>query len=117
MAKSKVALALDTITRRRRSPSRRSRPHDPMFTSLGKLHYQTVRSLRGEQTVYGELRLLAPGLPRKQVDSGISNASYASRVYAALVVPGHLPEREFDALTFADCLATVRAARLAPVRA
>jgi hypothetical protein len=88
-----------------------------MFHEMGRLHYATVQSLDGdaERTVYGELRSLAGDRPRKEVDSAISNASYASRVYAALVVPGRLSEEEFEALTFADCLAAVRAAQLPPV--
>jgi hypothetical protein len=88
-----------------------------MFHEMGRLHYATVQTLDGdpERTVYGELRALAGDRPRKEIDSAISNASYASRVYAVLVVPGRLSEEEFEALTFADCLAAVRAAQLPPV--
>jgi len=109
MARPRYAVALAEIRRRAQIPTRRCRSCDPTFHEMGRLYYATVQSLDGdaERTVYGELRALAGDRPRKQVDSAISNASYASRVYAALVIPGHLTEEEFDALTFADCLAAV----------
>lgn len=117
MARPRPAVALAEIRRRAQDPTRRRRTCDPMFHEMGRLHYSTVQSLDddAERTVYGELRALAGDRPRKEVDSAISNASYASRVYSALVVSGRMTEDEFNALTFADCLAAVRAANLPPV--
>ncbi|MEA3207336.1 MAG: hypothetical protein QOE70_393 [Chthoniobacter sp.] len=127
------ARAVAEIRRRAQDPTRRQRTCDPLFHEMGRLHYATVQALAGnldpERTVYGELRAILTGAssPTDQpplvpcaaasVDSAISNASYASRVYAALVVPGRLTDDEFDKLTFADCLASVRVGNLPPVTA
>lgn len=74
------------------------------FSEMGKLHHAISAGLRKNQTIYGELRKVGVK------DSTISNASYASRVWGELVVPGHLTEADFDGFTFSDCLAICRAA-------
>lgn len=73
------------------------------FAEMGKLHYAISAHLRKGQTIYGELRKLGVK------DSTISNASYAARVWADCIAPGHLTEADYDTLTFADCLSICRA--------
>ena len=80
------------------------------FTELGKLHYAIQKDLKSGEKIYVVLRALAgkDEAAAKRVDSAISNASYASRVYAELVATGGkgaLTEAQFDALTFLDCTA------------
>ena len=72
------------------------------FTELGKLHYAIQKDLKSGEKIYVVLRALAgkDEAAAKRVDSAISNASYASRVYAELVATGGkgaLTEAQFDA--------------------
>lgn len=80
------------------------------FIELGKLHYSISKGLKPGEKIYIVLRKLAgkDEGAAKRIDSAISNASYASRVFAELVATGGkgaLTEAQFDELTFADCTA------------
>lgn len=69
-----------------------------MFSECGKLHYHISQNLAEGQTVFGELR-------RRGVrDSDIKNAAYASKVFGALVIEKHIPEKSFEELSFSECV-------------
>jgi len=81
------------------------------FSEMGKLHYlisediaawNAANAKKKQRTIYDELR------KRGVADKSISNASYASRAWRALVVDGHIAEAAFDNLTFQDCFAIAR---------
>ncbi|MEA3207845.1 MAG: hypothetical protein QOE70_902 [Chthoniobacter sp.] len=81
------------------------------FSEMGKLHYlisedvaawNAANPKKKQRTIYDELR------KRGVADKSISNASYASRAWRALVVEDHITEAQFDSLTFQDCFAIAR---------
>jgi hypothetical protein len=67
------------------------------FAEMGKLHFALSAVLPKGRTIYGELRKLGVK------DSTISNAAYASKVWAELIAPNALSEAVYDALTFDGC--------------
>lgn len=69
-----------------------------MFSECGKLHYHISQNLAEGQTVFGELR------KRGVRDSDIKNAAYASKVFGALVIEKHIPEKSFEELSFSECV-------------
>lgn len=69
-----------------------------MFSECGKLHYHISQHLAEGQTVFGELR------KRGVRDSDIKNAAYASKVFGALVIEKHIPEKSFEELSFSECV-------------
>ena len=64
------------------------------FAEMGKLHFALSAVLPKGRTIYGELRKLGVK------DSTISNAAYASKVWAELIATNTLSEAVYDALTF-----------------
>ena len=67
------------------------------FAEMGKLHFALSAVLPKGRTIYGELRKLGVK------DSTISNAAYASKVWAELIATNTLSEAVYDALTFDGC--------------
>ncbi|MDR0532734.1 MAG: hypothetical protein LBH01_02145 [Verrucomicrobiales bacterium] len=72
------------------------------FAEMGKLHFSISAKLKPKESIYKILR--ANGVK----DSAISNASYASKVWA-MVEDKYLTEKQFDSLSFADCYTMIRA--------
>lgn len=67
------------------------------FAEMGKLHFALSAVLPKGRTIYGELRKLGVK------DSTISNAAYASKVWAELIATNALSEAVYDSLTFDGC--------------
>ena len=73
-----------------------------LFIELAKLFRAIESGLTGKQKIF-------PMLEKAGVKKGsVSNASLASKVYD-LVTTGKITEDEFDSLTWADCVAIIRA--------
>ncbi len=74
-----------------------AKDYEKSFLTLGVLHFRIKGKLSEGQTIYGVLKA------RGVTNSTISNASYASKVYAE-VVAGKLTEDEYWEMTFQQCL-------------
>ena len=77
----------------------RATQSDRAFAEMGKLHFALGKLLASSKgrTIYGELQKL--GVSK----STISNASYASKVWEALIHTSVLTEAVYNGLTFSAC--------------